>query len=172
RRTVALLERLGQADAATEELAALAAVAPGEPELTIELLERLFRRGPKERARALFDRALQRFARQRDGLRQLAELATRWSDDDRALDAWTRLRRLAPRDELAILGLGEQLYQRKKRDLALRTWQALREGQPTKAEGHARLAEVLLEHELLDEATAEAQKAETLDPKQPRHHRT
>src|SRR5207244_11856116 len=144
---------------AAEELATLAAVAPNEPQLTIELLERLFRRGPNERARSLFDHALSRFTRNREVLRHLAELATRWSEEDRSLEAWTRLRRLAPRDELAVLGLGEQLFQRKKRDLALRTWQALRDCQASKAEGHARLAEGLLEHDLLGAASAEAQKA-------------
>jgi len=172
RRMVALLDRLGLDDDATAELARLAERVPGEPSLTIDLLERLFRRGARDRARTAFDRALQRFGARPPTLAQLADLATRWSEDERSLATWTRLRRLAPHDEVAILALGEQLFQRKKKELAIRTWQALRDGRSSRAEGHERLAEVLLEHDLLGEATIEVQKAQALEPDQPRHHRT
>jgi tetratricopeptide (TPR) repeat protein/HEAT repeat protein len=172
RRIVALLDRLGREDDVTAELERLARLAPGEPRFAIDLVERQFRRARKQDARALFDRALTRFARNAPALARLAELAGRWSEDQRAMEAWTRLRHVSPRDEMAILGLGEGLFQRRKKDLAIRTWQALREGRVSKAEGHARLAEVLMDHDLLAEATAEAQQARALEPREPRHLRT
>jgi tetratricopeptide (TPR) repeat protein len=172
RRIVALLDRLGREDAVMDELSGLARIAPREPRFAIDLIERLFRRGRKEEARSAFDRALARFTGDPAALAQLAELAGRWSEDQRAIAVWTRLRHISPHDEMAILGLGEGQFQRKRRDLAIRTWQALREGRSSKAEGHARLAEVLMEHDLLSEATAEAQQAQALEPMDPRHHRT
>jgi tetratricopeptide (TPR) repeat protein len=171
RRVAALLDRLGRESDVTSELVALARLAPGDPRFTIELIERQFRTGRKDDARAELDRAIAKFASNPGALGQLADLAARWSENRRALDAWARLLRLSPRDEMAILGLGEVQFQGHKKDLAIRTWQALREGRASRAEGSARLAEVLMEHDLLDEATAETLQAQSLEPNEPRHRR-
>ncbi len=72
---------------------------------------------------------------------------------------------------MAILGLGEVQFQAHRKDAAIHTWQALRTGRSSKADGSARLAEVLMEHDLLEEATAEVEQAEALEPKEPRHRR-
>ncbi len=171
RRVAALLDRLGRESEVTAELAQLARLAPGDPRFTIDLIERQFRTATKDEARAELDRAIARFSTNSSALGQLADLAGRWSENRRALDAWQRLLRLAPHDEMAILGLGEVQFQAHKRDAAIHTWQALRNGRSSKAEGCARLAEVLMEHDLLDEATDEVDQAEALEPKEPRHRR-
>ena len=171
RRVAALLDRLGREDEVTAELAALAHLAPSDPRFTIDLIERQFRTATKEEARAELDRAIARFANNPPALGQLADLAGRWSENRRALDAWQRLLRLSPHDEMAILGLGEVQFQAHRKDAAIHTWQALRSGRSSKADGSARLAEVLMEHDLLDEATAEVEQAEALEPKEPRHRR-
>jgi tetratricopeptide (TPR) repeat protein/HEAT repeat protein len=171
RRVAALLDRLGREDEVTAELAALAHLAPSDPRFTIDLIERQFRTATKEEARAELDRAIARFGNNPSALGQLADLAGRWSENRRALDAWQRLLRLSPHDEMAILGLGEVQFQAHKKDAAIHTWQALRSGRSSKADGSARLAEVLMEHDLLDEATAEVEQAEALEPKEPRHRR-
>ena len=172
RRIVTLLERLGREDDVTAEYEALARMDPHQPRFVIELCERQFRRSKKADAERQFDRALTRFARNAGALVRLAELASRWGQEQRAIAAWERLHRLSPRDEMAILGLGEAYFQRGKKETAVKTWQALRKTATSKADGHGRLADVLMEHDLLPEATAEADLAETLAPKQPRHHRT
>ncbi|HET6283302.1 MAG TPA: HEAT repeat domain-containing protein [Polyangia bacterium] len=172
RRIVTLLERLGREDDVTAEYEELARMDPHQPRFAIELCERQFRRNKKLEAERQFDRALARFARNASALVRLAELASRWGQEQRAIAAWERLRRLSPRDEMAILGLGEAYFQRGKKETAVRTWQALRKTVASRADGHGRLAEVLMEHDLLPEATAEADVAQTLAPKQPRHHRT
>jgi tetratricopeptide (TPR) repeat protein/HEAT repeat protein len=171
RRIVALLERLGRDEEATAAYEALARSAPGEPRWAVELVEREFRKGRRKQAVEHFDRAATRFAGNPGALAQLAELASRWGEDRRSLAAWERVRRLDPRDELAILGLGEVQFQRGKKEAALRTWQALRDRERSPAAGHVRLGEVLLEHDLGVEALAEVQRAQTLEPKQPRPHR-
>jgi HEAT repeat protein/predicted Zn-dependent protease len=167
----ALLERLGRESEVTTELGALARLAPSDPRFTIELIERQFRSGRRDEARAELDHAIAKFGGNAAALGQLADLAGRWSESRRALDAWTRLLRLSPRDELAILGLGEVQFQNHKKEQAIHTWQALREGRSSRAEGCARLADVLMEHDLLDEATAEALQAQGLEPGEPRHRR-
>ena len=171
RRVAALLDRLGKGDEVTAELAELARLAPSDPRFSIELVEREFRSGRKEGARDELDRAIARFSASASALGQLADLAGRWSENRRALDAWVRLLRLSPHDEMAILGLGEVQFQSHRKDLAIRTWQALRSGRASKADGSARLAEVLMEHDLLEEATAEVLQATTLEPREPRHRR-
>ena len=171
RRVAALLDRLGREAEVTAELAALARITPSDPRFTIDLIERQFRAAAKEEARAELDRAIARFANNPQALGQLADLAGRWSESHRALDAWQRLLRLSPHDEMAILGLGEVQFQSHRKDAAIHTWQALRSGRSSKADACARLAEVLMEHDLLEEATAEVLQAEALEPKEPRHRR-
>ena len=171
RRVAALLERLGRESEVTTELGALARLAPSDPRFTIELIERQFRSGRRDEARAELDHAIAKFGGSAAALGQLADLAGRWSESRRALDAWTKLLRLSPRDEMAILGLGEVQFQNHKKEQAIHTWQALREGRSSRAEGCARLADVLMEHDLLDEATAEALQAQSLEPGEPRHRR-
>ncbi|HEV3032306.1 MAG TPA: tetratricopeptide repeat protein, partial [Polyangia bacterium] len=68
------------------------------------------------------------------------------------------------------LGLGETQFASGKRELALKTWRSLREREPGVA-GRLRLAEVLLDHDLLVEAFAEAQAARFREPRQARAHR-
>jgi HEAT repeat protein/predicted Zn-dependent protease len=171
RRIVALLERLGREEEATSAYEALERMAPREPRWAVELLEREFRRGRRKPAQEHFDRAAARFASNMPALAQLAELASRWGEDRRALAAWERVRRLDPGNELAILGLGEVQFQRGKKEAAYKTWQALRERERSPAAGHLRFAEVLIEHDLGTEALAEVQRAQALEPKQPRSHR-
>jgi tetratricopeptide (TPR) repeat protein/HEAT repeat protein len=171
RRIVALLERLGREEEATAAYEALARMAPREPRWAVELVEREFRLHQRKLAEDHFDRAAARFADNPAGLAQLAELASRWGQDRRALAAWERVRRLDPRNELAILGLGEVQFQRGHKDAALRAWQALRDKERVPAAGHLRYAEVLLEHDLALEALVEVQRAQALDPKQTRPHR-
>ncbi len=171
RRIVALLDRLGRDGEAVTVYEDLARRAPTDPTWALELVERELRRGLRKQAGAHFDAAAARFSRSPSAMMRLAELASRWGEDARALTAWTRARALAPRDEQAILGLGETEFVTGKRALALRTWQTLRDGARSAVEGRLRLAEVLLEHDLLVEAFAEAEGARERAPKQPSVHR-
>ncbi|HTA19245.1 MAG TPA: hypothetical protein VK989_08130, partial [Polyangia bacterium] len=171
RRIVALLDRLGRDDDAVAVYEDLARRAPTDPTWSLELIERELRRGLRKQAGAHFDAAATRFSRSPSAMMRLAELASRWSEDARALAAWARARALAPRDEQAILGLGETQFVTGRRALALRTWQTLRDGARSAVEGRLRLAEVLLEHDLPVEAFAEAQAARERAPKQPSVHR-
>ena len=170
RRIAALLDRLGRDDEAVAVYEDLARRAGDDPSWALELVERELRRGRRKQGEAHFDRAAARFAGSPSAMIRLAELAGRWGEDERARAAWERVLRLAPRDEQALLGLGETQFAAGKRELALKTWRGLR-GRAAGVAGHLRLAEVLLEHDLLPEALAEAQEARAHAPKEARVHR-
>jgi tetratricopeptide (TPR) repeat protein/HEAT repeat protein len=172
RHILALLERLGR----EAELAAVSEEIerhwPEDASFAIERIERKFRQGDRDEARGLFDRSLRTFRRNGEALANLADLASRWSEDDRVLAAWDAVLALSPRDERAIVGLGEAHFQRGRRELARRTWRGLLTAVRPKATAHARLAELLGEHDLLDEAVAEGRAAQKLEPQNPQHRRT
>jgi tetratricopeptide (TPR) repeat protein len=170
RRIAALLDRLGRDDEAVAVYEEVARRAADDPSWALELVERELRRGRRAPGEAAYDRAAARFSRSPSAMVRLAELAGRWGEDERARQAWERVLRLAPRDEQALLGLGETQFSAGKRELALKTWRRLREREGGVG-GRLRLAEVLLEHDLLAEALAEAQAAREREPKQARVHR-
>lgn len=169
---VALLERLGREDELQQEFAEIERQWPNDPDLTIERIERKLRRGERDDGRALLDRALRSQRRNADALARLADVASRFGEDERVLAAWDAVLALSPRDERAIVGLGEAHFQAGRREVARRTWRALLGAVRPRAAAHARLAEILGEHEMLDEAVGEARTALKLDPDNSRHRRT
>jgi HEAT repeat protein/Flp pilus assembly protein TadD len=171
RRLVALLDRLGRDEEATRACEELARRSPSDPRFAAELVDRQMRRGHRDEAAAALDRAIARFGHDRNALLELATVASRWGADERALAIWQRLHRLDPANEVAIIGLGEAEFQRGRKDDARRTWAALRDRRRQAPEGHLRLAEVLLEHDFVAEATAEARRAQALEPKGVAPHR-
>ena len=171
RRLVALLDRLGRDEEATRACEELAQRNPSHYRLALELAERQMHRGRREEAGATLDRAVARFRRDRAALLELATVASRWGDEQRALDAWQKLHRLDPNNEVAIVGLGEAQFQRGHKEDARRTWAALRDRQRAHPAGHLRFAEILLEHDFVADATAEARQAQALDPKSVAPHR-
>ena len=168
RRIVALLDRLGRDDEAVAVYEDLARRAPTDPSWSLELVERELRRGRRKQADAHFDVAAARFARSPSATVRLAELASRWGEDARAPSrpgsARASSRRVTSRRSS---GSARRSSATGKQPLALRTWQALRERGPSGVAGRLRLAEGLLEHDLLAEALAEAQEAGTRAPRQP-----
>ena len=171
RRLIALADRLGREQEATATYEELTRRIAGDPQFPVELIDRQIRRGQRAEAAAVFDRAITRFARDRNALIALATVASRWGEDQRALKAWQLLRKLDPASEVVIIGLGESQFQLGKKDDARRTWAALRDRARPPSAGHLRLAEVLLEHDLTGDATAEAKRALALDPKGLEPHR-
>jgi tetratricopeptide (TPR) repeat protein/HEAT repeat protein len=167
RRIVTLLDRLGREDEVVSVYEDLARRAPDDPSWAIELVERELRRGRRKQAETHFDDATARFRGSPSAMLRLAELAARFGEDGRARTAWERVRRLAPHDEQGILGLGETQFAAGRRELAAKTWRALRD-RGRGVEGRLRLAEVLLEHDLVAPALAEIEDARAKEPKQPR----
>ncbi len=162
-RLLRLLDRLGRNEDAIIAAQDLTRRFPSEIRFPLALGERQWRHGDRAAADAGFDRALGQFSRAPAALQTLAETAARRGDDRRALAAWTRLVRVDPTSEVAIVGLGEAQFQAGKRDDACRTWAAVRKRAASPAKGHLRLGELLFDHELLNEAIEEARRAEAAD---------
>ncbi|HVY38542.1 MAG TPA: HEAT repeat domain-containing protein, partial [Polyangia bacterium] len=171
RRLVALLDRAGHPKEAREVGEELARAVPGDPGLTVEVADRQWQAGDRAEAGATMDRALARFARQPTALEQLAELAGRWRDDRRAIRAWTQLTRLDPDSEVAVVGLGEAQFQAGDRAGARHTWGTLRRRSSSPTSGHLRLGEILLDHDLTNDARDEARAAASSDPAGAAPHR-
>ncbi|HSY39301.1 MAG TPA: hypothetical protein VLA79_07220, partial [Polyangia bacterium] len=170
-RLLRLLDRLGRDEDAGVAAQELTRRFPSEIRFSLALGERQWRHGDHAAADATFDRALGRFSRAPTALQTLAETAARRGDDKRALAAWTRLVRLDPTSEVAIVGLGEAQFQAGKRDDARRTWATVRKRSASPAKGHLRLGELLFDHELLNDALEEAQRAEAADAADAAPHR-
>lgn len=164
RRLVALLDRAGHPQDARAIEEELARRRPGDVDLAAELAERQWRAGDRSGAGATLDRALARFAGEPAALERLAELAERWRDDHRAIRAWTMLSHREPDSEVAAIGLGEAQFQAGDRAAARRTWGALRRRSASPAAGHLRIGEILLDHDMINDARDEAQAAQSADP--------
>ena len=171
RRLLGLLDRLDRDDEAMVAAGELARLIPSEIGFATGLADRQRRRGASAAAAATFDRALAHFSREPTALESLAEAAARWGDDRRAIGAWTRLVRIDPTSEVAVVGLGEAQFQSGKRNEARRTWAKLRTRAGAPADGTLRLGELLFDHELLADALAEARRAEAADPAAAAPHR-
>ncbi|HEX3696259.1 MAG TPA: HEAT repeat domain-containing protein [Polyangia bacterium] len=173
--TASLLDRMGQPEAAIAEYEALERLAPRDVRFAVEIIDRRFRRGQTAQARQAFDRSLVRFGNEPAALAELAQLGAHWTDDQRAIAAWQRLRHISPGDEEAIVGLGEMYFQRGKKESALRTWRELLRPTPSrkvsKGDAHLRLSDVLMDHDLFDEAAAEVSAARSLEPERAAPHR-
>jgi lipopolysaccharide biosynthesis regulator YciM len=167
-----LLERLDRQDELAPRFDRLARSGGRAIDLLLPLVERAYERADLMRARDRFDRLLRAGRRSRPTLLRLADVASRFEDHDRVLASWDALRALDPRDEQAVLGLGEAHFQRGRRELAHRTWGTLLRIVRPPAAGQARLAEILADHDMLDEALAAALAARRLAPRAAEYHRT
>jgi tetratricopeptide (TPR) repeat protein len=171
-RLVQLLDRLGRDGEVLRLHDRSAARGQMDADSVLEMIERKYRRGERQDAQARFDRAFRQLRRSPAALVRLADLASRWNEGERVLACWDALLALDPRDERAIVGLGEAHFQAGRRELARRTWHALLRLVQPPAAAHARLAELLGDHDLLDEALPLARSAQKLEPAEPGHHRT
>ena len=171
RRLVSLLDRAGHPKEARQVGEELARALPADAGLAAEIADRQWQAGDHAEAGATMDRALVRFARQPSALEQLAELAGRWRDDRRAIRAWTQLTSLDPDSEVAVVGRGEAQFQ--AGDRAGRPPHVGRAAAPGQlpSTGHLRLGEILLDHDLTNDARDEASAAQATDPDGAAPHR-
>ncbi len=154
-----------------EMFEAVAKGASADSAVVVETLDGLWRLRRADVAGRIFDRV---FASRGSGgatYRALAEVAGRWGDDSRAERGWMALLRREPRNEVAIIALGELRFQRGQRRSALDTWRLLLRRGAGPAESHARLAEILGDHDFRDEALVSARAAIALSPGGARYRR-
>src|SRR5690606_10070668 len=102
---------------------------------------------------------------------QLAELYARWGEDELASREVELLVRIDPHDPAHVIALGAQQFAAGDRDAALATWRRLVAAEDDRASGHASLAAILADHDLLPQALEEYREAVRLDPGELAHVR-
>jgi tetratricopeptide (TPR) repeat protein len=170
RRRIALARRRSGAAEVARLYEQLAEMAPADPHVVGEVLEELQHLGRRTAAARVFDKVIATARSRPEMLRTLALAASQWGDDRRTTTAWKAVLRLDPRDELAIVALGEVELLRGQKRGAIEAWRVLLRNHAP-AEGHARFAEVLADHDLAREAAAEARQAIRHAPAEIRHRR-
>ena len=173
RRRIAAARRVATADEMARLLESLAITAErtGDVSGVSEALDGLWRLGRQDLAGRAFDRLMGAGRRHPELIRVAAELAGRWGDEQRAERGWNTLLLRNPRDESAIIALGEVRLQRGDRRGALEIWRRMLRTMSVPAEAHARLAETMADHELAEPAVAEARAAIALAPREARYWR-
>lgn len=162
-RIIQILTRSGRLDEVAEEYRALIRSAPREPRFVIELAQLLMQTDHREDALRLVRDAGRRNARDAALHQQLAELYARWGEDELASREVELLVRIDPHDPAHVIALGAQQFAAGDRDAALATWRRLVTAEGDRAEGHATLAAILADHDLLPQAIDEYREAVRLD---------
>ncbi|MFU8803565.1 MAG: HEAT repeat domain-containing protein [Bradymonadaceae bacterium] len=168
---IRILERKGDDQGVIRAYQDLIRVAPTRYQYQFDLARHYMRIGDRRRAEQTLDTAGRRFAR--DGYIQvmLADMYMRYGLGEKAGAIYERLLRLDPRDETYILSLGEYYYQDGQRQKALDTWKKLVDSRLGKADGHARLGEILVDRGMVEQGIGHLQKALELAPDELRYRR-
>ncbi len=169
RRLIDLLEDAGQKEQALRRYEKLVKVAPGEARFHLELADRYWNNNEKKRALSLLSRLKKRMARDAGTHTALANLYVRWGRLDLALQTYKRLTKIEPKEPSHWVNLGEQYFQKGDSAKAVRTWKQI--ARQKNAASVSRLAQVYLEHDMLDEALLSFTNAIKLAPNRPESYR-
>jgi len=169
RRLIRLLETTGREDDALAQYEIAIRVAPGEPRFQIELAERYYRRGKRQKALALLHKLEARFGSDAGVHSALADMYSRWGEEELALKAHARLTRIEPNEVVHLVNLGEQYFQRGDRKKAVATWKRIVSRRSP--ENLARLGRVYSEHDMTEPALDMYGKAIRLQAKDPELYR-
>ncbi|MFK7985880.1 MAG: HEAT repeat domain-containing protein [Sandaracinaceae bacterium] len=163
-RIIQLLSRSGRLDEVVDEYRSLIRSAPREPRFVIELAQLLMQTDRRDEALRLLRDTGRRHARDAALHQQLAELYARWGEDELSAREVELLVRIDPRDPAHLMALGAQQFDRNDVDGAIRTWTRVVEAETDRAAGHAALAGILADHDLLLRAIESYREAVRLEP--------
>lgn len=162
-RVIQLLSRSGRLDDVIDEYRSLIRQAPREPRFVIELAQLLMQTDRREDALRLLRDTGRRHGRDPILHQQLAELYARWGEEELAAREIELLARIDPRDPVHVIALGASQFDRGEREAALATWRRVLEVERG-AEGHATLAQIYGDHDLLPLAIEQWREAVRLAP--------
>jgi len=167
-----LLERLGRTGELVDVLERRAARSPTSPQPWLRLVDALLGPGggPERlvRARKVLDRLMKVHPRDAAVLAAIIDREQQAGADRRRVEAcYAQLIAAEPKEALHVVALGDFRFASGDRVGALEAWRRLLKLAASEIEGRRRLAEVLLEHDLLPEAREEVDRASALDPGAP-----
>ncbi len=170
-RLIRLLQAQGELDRAIAESERLIQAAPKNPEFVLTLAESLLQRGDRKKALEIVERLERASSRDEDTLGRIADFYERLDEKDRATQIYTRLAGVAPGDPSHWVELGDRYWQAGDKKRAVDTWQRIRTAVTPKTRALTALGEVLLDHDLVDEALAALREAVDAEPANPRLRR-
>lgn len=170
-KTIRILERRGDDKAIVSAYEGLIRIAPTRYQYQFDLARHLFRMGDRARGVKTLDEIGRRFSREGHVQVQLADQYTRYDMNDKAQAIYEKLVRQEPKNEAYILSLGEFYFQAGEREKAISTWKKLIDSDLGKAQGNARLGEVLVDRGMVDQGIGYFAKAVELAPNDVRLHR-
>jgi cellulose synthase operon protein C len=165
-RLARLYARTGKREQAAELYERLVAAQPAAVARLAAYAELLRGLGREREIPGLLERAARRAAGSAAVLRGLAELNARFGQAEAQKQALTRLAQLEPREPAHVVALGELLLEQGDREGALAVWRGLLSRDPARARALSTLADVLGDHDVLDEAVATMERALELEPEQ------
>jgi tetratricopeptide (TPR) repeat protein len=163
RKVIALLDKLHPDEALVQHEAA-ARIAPGEPDLQLELAKRYF---PKDTPKALATLAAlaRRMSNNVNVRKSIAELYERWNEPKRAIGEYAAIAALEPGEPEHALVLGDAYWRAGDKDKARAAWQRLATIGTMAA--LLRYGDVLTTHELWQEAADAYSKSIAVDGTNP-----
>jgi tetratricopeptide (TPR) repeat protein/HEAT repeat protein len=167
-KVIHLLQAQGELEEAIREYEALIRAVPNNPDFTFELCEILIQRGDRAKALGLLTR-LEQHTRDDDQLGRLADFYERIEERERAMRILQRLATGGGRDPRYVIDLGDRYFQQGDKKKALETWARLRTIITNRAEAHATLGEVYLDHDMGAEGVESLREAVKLEPKNLRY---
>ena len=167
-KVIHILQAQGELEEAIKEYEALVRAVPNNPDFVFELCEILIQRGDRAKALQLLT-GLERRTRDDDQLARVADFYERIEEGPRAMAILQRLAAGGVRDPRYIIDLGDRYYQQGDKKKAVDTWARLRTVVTNRAEAHAALGEVYLDHDMATEALEALREAVKLAPKNIRY---
>lgn len=160
---VRLYQARGELDKAITEYEALVRAAPNNPTFVFELTEALLQRGERARALTILSEVETRAHGDEDILGRIADYYGRLGESARAVRLLERLATSTGADPGHIVDLGDRHYQSGNVPLAVQTWKRLLTTVTPRAKALSALADVYLEHDMVQEALTLVQEAVGLD---------
>lgn len=162
-KVVRLYQARGELDRAISEYEALVRAAPNNPTFVFELTEALLQRGERARALKVLAEVESRARGDEDILGRIADYYARLGEKDRSVRLLERLAVSSGADPGHIVDLGDHHFQAGNVPLAVQTWKRLLTAVTPRAKALSALADVYLEHEMVQEALTLVQEAIALD---------
>jgi cellulose synthase operon protein C len=166
-KVVRILQSQGEIDKAITEYESLVRAAPNNPTFVFELAEAILQRGDRGRAMRLLTEVEGRSGSDEEILSRLADFYGRIGESEKSVAALTKLSQLNTNDPSHIVDLGSRYFQDGKTQLAMQTWRRMLTVVQPRARALSSLGDVLLEHEMSEEAIALFKEAISLDRENP-----
>ena len=164
RSVIQILMRSGRLEEVVAEYRTLIQRAPREPRFVIELAQHLMQTDSREEALRLVRDAGRRNPRDARLHDQLAQLYARWGEEELSNREIELLARIDPQDPAHVIALGSAQFSAGSREAALATWRRVLEVDSNRARGHATLAGILADHDVLPLAIEHFERAVALEP--------